>query len=348
MVFSRSLLKVTQWVSLTVLFAALALAQSERGTITGAVRDPSGASVPAATVIITNQATNVAVHVTTNDAGEFTVPNLPPGTYLVRVEKGGFRPSEERGLSLDAAQTVRADAILQVGTSNQAIEVQASAVSLQTEDAKSSTTLQNKLVNDLPLVVSGTVRTPFDLAAMTPDAKNVGGDNGFIGRRRSGGRLRHHARRCFREHVARVVEKLGRLQLPVRRGDRSVHRRFQRLQSGIWARCGRHDLRIQVRHQRDSTARPTSLFAITISTPITFSATPPASPIRFISRTISASQPAVRSGFPRSITGRTRRFSSSPTKVSATAPAPTVRPSPSPLRKCTTAISANGLPPPGR
>src|SRR5207302_11514376 len=36
------------------------------------------------------------------------------------------------------------------------------------------------LINDLPLVVGGTVRTPFDLAGLTPESKNVGGDNGFI------------------------------------------------------------------------------------------------------------------------------------------------------------------------
>jgi hypothetical protein len=179
MEFSRNRFKSTQWMCLTVCFAALALAQSERGTITGAVRDPSGASVPSAAVIITNQATKIAIHASTNDSGEFTVPNLQPGTYVVRIEKQGFRPSEERGLSLDAAQTVRADATLQVGTSTQAIEVQAAAVSLQTEDAKSSTTLQNQLVNDLPLEVNGTVRTPFDLASLAPDAKNVGGDTGF-------------------------------------------------------------------------------------------------------------------------------------------------------------------------
>ena len=59
------------------------------------------------------------------------------------------------------------------------MEVQASSISLQTEDAKNSVTLENKLVNDLPLEVSGTVRTPFDLASLTPDAKNIGGDNGF-------------------------------------------------------------------------------------------------------------------------------------------------------------------------
>lgn len=180
MEFSRNFLKAAQWACLTVCFAALALAQSERGTITGAVRDASGAVVPGAGVIVTNQDTNVAIHAATNDAGEYTVPNLPPGIYTVRVEKQGFRPSEEKGLTLNAAQTVRADAALQVGTSTQAVEVLASAVSLQTEDAKSSTTLQNKLVNDLPLVVSGTVRTPFDLAALTPDAKNLGGDDGFM------------------------------------------------------------------------------------------------------------------------------------------------------------------------
>ena len=179
MEFSRFTFKAAQWACLIVCFAALALAQSERGTITGTVRDASGAVVPAANITITNTATNVATNATSNDAGEFTVPNLPPGIYAVRVEKSGFRPTEEKGLNLDAAQTVRADLAIQVGTSTQAIEVQASAVSLQTEDAKSSTTLQNKLVNDLPLVVSGTVRTPFDLAALTPDAKNLGGDNGF-------------------------------------------------------------------------------------------------------------------------------------------------------------------------
>jgi hypothetical protein len=179
MEFSRNFFKATQWVCLIVCFAALAFSQSERGTITGAVRDASGASVPGAAVIITNQDTNVAIHASTNQDGEYTVPNLSPGVYIVRVEKSGFRPSEERGLTLNAAQSVRADASLQIGTSTQAVEVQASAVSLQTEDAKSSTTLQNKLVNDLPLVVSGTVRTPFDLAALTPDAKNLGGDNGF-------------------------------------------------------------------------------------------------------------------------------------------------------------------------
>ena len=162
-----------------LLLAAALFAQSERGAITGTVRDSSGAVIPAAKVTITNSATNVVINAVTNAQGEYTVPSLSPGVYKVRMEHQGFRPTETNGLNLDAAQTVRADAALEVGNSTQAIEVQASAVTLQTEDAKNSVTLQNKLVNDLPLVVGGTIRTPFDLAALIPDAKNLGGDNGF-------------------------------------------------------------------------------------------------------------------------------------------------------------------------
>ncbi|MES1261696.1 MAG: carboxypeptidase regulatory-like domain-containing protein [Acidobacteriota bacterium] len=154
-------------------------AQSERATITGAVHDTSGAVVPAAKVTVTNALTNVTTQATTNGSGDYSVPSLQPGTYSVRVEKDGFRPSLESNLVLDAAQTVRADATLQVGNSTQTVEVQASAVQLQTEDARSAITLQNRLVNDLPLVAGGTVRSPFDLAALAPDAKNLGGDNGF-------------------------------------------------------------------------------------------------------------------------------------------------------------------------
>ncbi|HWD99343.1 MAG TPA: carboxypeptidase-like regulatory domain-containing protein [Bryobacteraceae bacterium] len=162
------------------IFAISGFAQSERGTITGAVRDSSGAVIPGAAVKITNEATNVSLDTVTNAAGDYTLPSLPPASYTVRVEKQGFRPFETKGLTLQAGGTVRADATLQVGAASQTVEVQANAVQLQTEDARQSTVLENRLINDLPLQVAGTVRTPFDLAGVTPEAKNVGGDNGFM------------------------------------------------------------------------------------------------------------------------------------------------------------------------
>ena len=165
--------------------AALALsvsslvAQSDRGTITGTVRDATGAAVPSAKITVTNTATNLVTNLASNQDGDYTASSQPVGTYNVKVEKAGFRPSEITGINVDAATTVRADVTLQVGTSQQTIEVQASAIQMHTEDAKSSVTINNKLVNDLPLVVGGAVRSPFDLAVLTPESKNLGGDAGF-------------------------------------------------------------------------------------------------------------------------------------------------------------------------
>jgi len=173
--------KLLRQVALYLMLCAASLfAQSERGTITGTVRDASGAVIPGAKVLLTNTQTGVAFNAPSNADGEYTVPQLQVGTYTVRVEKAGFRPASITGLILNASATVRADATLEVGTSVQAVEVSASALALSTENAKSSVTIDNKLVDELPLVVSGAMRSPFNLAALTPEAKNVGGDTGFI------------------------------------------------------------------------------------------------------------------------------------------------------------------------
>lgn len=155
-------------------------AQSERGTISGLVKDPSGAVIAGARVAVTNTATNQTISITTTEAGDYAAISLQVGAYRVRVEKDGFRPAVINGVTVDAASNARADVTLEVGSTTTAVEVQAAAVQLATENAKTSTAVTNKLVDELPLVVSGTLRSPFDLAALTPEAKNLGGDNGFI------------------------------------------------------------------------------------------------------------------------------------------------------------------------
>jgi len=166
-----------------VLCAALSgsvFGQSERGTISGTVHDSSGAVIPAARVTATNIGTNSAINVASNETGDYTIPSLPVGLYNVLVEKEGFRPAQITGLTLNAAANVRADVTLHVGTEKQLVEVQATVVQLHTEDAKTSATVTNRMVDQLPLVVGGALRSPFDLAALTPESKNVGGDTGFL------------------------------------------------------------------------------------------------------------------------------------------------------------------------
>src|SRR5689334_10816017 len=170
------------WAALyaAMLLSTVAFAQSERGTVTGIVQDASGAVVPGAKITLINTLTGVTFAVPSNAEGEYTVPQLPVGEYAVKVEKEGFRPATISGIVLNASATVRADAKLEVGSAIQAVEVSASALSIATENAKTSVTMDNKLVDELPLVVGGAMRSPFNLAALTPEAKNIGGDNGFI------------------------------------------------------------------------------------------------------------------------------------------------------------------------
>jgi len=167
---------------LLVLFiAGLSFGQSPRGTLTGTVSDKSGAVIPNARVVVTATATNTTSTTDSGDSGVFTVPNLSPGSYSVRVDKAGFRPARITGIDMDAGATIRADAVLEVGTSATAIEVTAGAIQLQTENAKASTVITDKLIQNLPTVVGGGLRSPFDLAILAPESKNFGDNNFQIG-----------------------------------------------------------------------------------------------------------------------------------------------------------------------
>src|ERR1700682_3132875 len=104
--------------------ASFLFAQSERGTISGTVRDSTAAVTPKAKIIVTNTATNVVVHLTTNELGEYTAASVPVGVYNIQVQKEGFRPAEIKGLSVNAATSVRADVNLEIGQSQQVDEVQ--------------------------------------------------------------------------------------------------------------------------------------------------------------------------------------------------------------------------------
>src|ERR1700716_328926 len=107
------------------LFISVSFGQSQRGTITGTVTDKSGAVIPNAKVVVTATATNTTSTMDSGEAGQFTVTNLSPGDYSIRVEKDGFKPSLTKGLAIDAGATVREDVSLEVGTSVQTIEITA-------------------------------------------------------------------------------------------------------------------------------------------------------------------------------------------------------------------------------
>ena len=150
--------------SLMLVCSAIAWAQSDRGSITGTVTDSTGGIVPDAAVTATNTATNVVARTVTNDTGVYAIPALLPGMYKLRVEKNGFKAAEQAQVVLAASSTVRVDVGLQVGEVSESVEVSSSLAQLQTESAKITTSVSNKMVDELPLVVGGAMRSPFDLA----------------------------------------------------------------------------------------------------------------------------------------------------------------------------------------
>ncbi len=124
-------------------------------SITGTITDSSGAIVANATVTVTNNATNVTKKVTSNSAGSYTVSDLLPGTYTVRVEDPGFQTAVLNGVGVEVAHAATVDATLQAGATTQTVEVQENAIALDTTQPDLNTTIENKVVQELPNEISG-------------------------------------------------------------------------------------------------------------------------------------------------------------------------------------------------
>lgn len=128
-----------------------AFAQSISGTIVGVVTDVSGASVSGAAILIVNEETNFEYRAATGAAGEYSAPNLPPGTYTVKTEVSGFKPSVMKGVRLLATRTVRVDMALEPGELTQTVEVKASAPVITSENATIGNVLDSQTIISLPL-----------------------------------------------------------------------------------------------------------------------------------------------------------------------------------------------------
>src|SRR5262245_46961303 len=104
-------------------FSADVSAQTTSTTILGAVSDSKGAVVAGAKVTATNTKTGVKREATTSSTGDFSFPLLDVGVYDVTVEAQGFRPEARRGVILEINEKVRVDFSLQVGATNEKIEI---------------------------------------------------------------------------------------------------------------------------------------------------------------------------------------------------------------------------------
>ncbi|WP_419806014.1 carboxypeptidase regulatory-like domain-containing protein [Terriglobus sp.] len=142
---------------------ALVLAQST-ATLSGTVKDPSGAVLPGAQVVIRNLGTAVERTVTSDAAGQYVAPSLAPGDYTVRVTASGFAPFTVQRLTLQVDAKTNLDAPLAPSSAGETVEVQSGTSLIQAESITVGQVIDRQTVQEVPL--NG--RHFLDLTVLTP------------------------------------------------------------------------------------------------------------------------------------------------------------------------------------
>jgi hypothetical protein len=133
-----------------LLAPTLAFSQTA-ATIVGDVTDPSGAAVPGVAIKITNEGTSALREVSTNEAGQYRVTPLNPGTYSVQAEAAGFKTQVRNGVILQVSAVLEIDFTLELGEVTETIEVTGAAPVLQTEEASVGNVVTGKELERMPV-----------------------------------------------------------------------------------------------------------------------------------------------------------------------------------------------------
>jgi hypothetical protein len=153
----------------------LAMAGSERvfaqstASLSGAVTDPTNAAIPAAQIVCTNTGTGVKHTSVSNAEGLFRFPDLPIGTYEVKVSSEGFAPLSQGGITLVTGSSIDLNLQLTVGNTTQTVEVTGSVPLIQTATSELQTTVDHRNMRELPL--NG--RNPLQLVSLATGAVNT-------------------------------------------------------------------------------------------------------------------------------------------------------------------------------
>jgi hypothetical protein len=155
-------------------------AQTNRGSVTGTVTDSTGAVVAGAQVVLTNTETGAKSDTVSTGTGNYTVLQLPVGTYTLTVEQAGFGKYEQTNIQVQLAVTTRVDVTLKVGSASESVTVTAESTLLKTENAEQSMTITGKQIGELPInfgIGAGAIRNPLSFIQMTPGATFNGWNN---------------------------------------------------------------------------------------------------------------------------------------------------------------------------
>lgn len=144
-------------------------AQSGQATLSGRVKDPTGAVIPAAIIEIKNVATNVVRSGPTNDEGFYAFPALVPGTYSLRAHAAGFRTLERDAIELRVDDRVAIDLAMELGQQADTVNVSAETPLLRIDDAQTGLVIDNRRIQQLPQYN----RNALAFALLTPNVNGT-------------------------------------------------------------------------------------------------------------------------------------------------------------------------------
>lgn len=147
------------------------IGQGITGSITGTVTDESGAAIAGATVTVRQVETNSIRTATTSDVGTYTVTQLPPGQYSVKIDNPAFKTFQQSGITLEINQVALINARLAVGSQQETVEVTGSAPAIQTQDSSVGLVVDSQTIQNTPL--NGRLSV-IGLIALAPGVQGAG------------------------------------------------------------------------------------------------------------------------------------------------------------------------------
>jgi hypothetical protein len=174
---ARAFVFFVVWMMVCVVGSSHLSAQSTNGRILGRVADPTGALLANVKVKATNQATGVSREAQTNSGGDYVLVEIQPGTYNVDFELSGFKKSVQKGIIVDVNQVVTVSSTLQVGGSQEVVEVTSEAPQVDTTSTQLGAVINDRSVNELPL----NSRDTYQFLQLQPGVQaQLGNGNGSL------------------------------------------------------------------------------------------------------------------------------------------------------------------------
>jgi len=170
---------------LLLLSASLITAQTATGEVNGTITDPNGGAIPGAVVKLINQATKIETEAKANDQGYFTIINVKPGSYVLRIEQRSFKGLQTAPFTVGVSETISQSLQLTLGEVSETVEVTADAELVQKTSTELGTVINERTVEDLPLNGRNFTQlltlTPGVTPVSTSQNRSIGGVEGNVG-----------------------------------------------------------------------------------------------------------------------------------------------------------------------